>query len=300
MKQLEFGTLRLFVAVAESGSLSAAAEQASIAVAAVSKRISDLEASSGTRFFERHARGMHLTPAGRELLQHAREILFSVDRMQAELGRHARGAKGLVRVAATGSAVAEFLPADLKAFYDRHPNIEIELSEWTSQRVVDAVLDGHVDMGIFIGPHAGESIVCFPYRQDRLCLVVPAQHPLAAAGQVTMVELAGCDFIGLVRGSSIAQAVHEESGGRVRNRINVRTTHALCRMVAHGLGVGVAPQMIAEELARTLPIRAVPLDAPWAARQLLVGVRSEQGLSAPARLFLDHCRSQDASSSNDA
>ena len=116
MKQLEFTTLRLFAAVAEAGSLSAAAEKSNIAVAAVSKRISDLESSTGSQFFHRHARGMTLTPAGRALLQHARQILFGVDRMHMDLSQYALGAKGLVRVSPTTPTVlsGSFTPRSVR------------------------------------------------------------------------------------------------------------------------------------------------------------------------------------------
>src|SRR5690348_3707361 len=140
MKQLEFTTLKIFLAVADACSLSGAAEQCNIAIAAVSKRISDLEGSTGRQFFYRHARGMTLTPAGQALLQQAREIIFSVERMQGDLSQYTKGVKGHVRVAATSSAISEFLPTELKRFGDEHANIAVEITEWTSQQVIESVL----------------------------------------------------------------------------------------------------------------------------------------------------------------
>ena len=290
MKQLEFTTLKLFAAVAEAGSLSGAAEKSNIAVAAVSKRISDLESSVGSQFFYRHARGMTLTPAGRALLQHAREILFGVDRMHTELSQYALGLKGLVRVAATGSAVTQFLPRELKRFADLHPNIAIDLSEWTSQQTVDAVLEGRVDMGIFIGPNDNEGITAYPYRTDRLCLVVPRGHPLGRRASVAFGEAVEHDFIGLSPSSSIAQHLMAASGGRLKVRINVRGCDAMCRMVAEGLGIGVSPQLIVKEYVSSAAIELVALEDEWAERQFVIGVRcDEEGLSGAARLFLAHC-----------
>ena len=290
MKQLEFTTLRLFAAVAEAGSLSAAAEKSNIAVAAVSKRISDLESSTGSQFFHRHARGMTLTPAGRALLQHARQILFGVDRMHMDLSQYALGAKGLVRVAATGSAVTQFLPGELKRFGDLHPNIAIDLSEWTSEQIVDAVLDGRVDMGIFIGPSGNDAIAAYPYHTDRLCLVVPKGHPLAARPSVRFADTLDEDFIGLSPSSSIAQHLMAASGGKLKVRINVRGCDALCRMVAEGLGIGVSPYLIVRHYVSATPVELVALEDDWAQRQLLIGIRSgDDGLSGAAQSFLAHC-----------
>ncbi|GAA4338371.1 LysR substrate-binding domain-containing protein [Pigmentiphaga soli] len=278
------------MAVADTGSLSAAAERSNIAVAAISKRIADLEHSMGSQFFHRHARGMHLTPAGRELLQHAREIIFSVDRMHNNLSRYALGVKGHVRVAATGSAVSEFLPDELKRFGDRCPNIVIDLAEWTSQRIANAVLEGRVDMGIFVGPSTHQDLVTFAYRHDELCIVAPPAHPLARRESARLADAVAYDIIGLEPRSSIAQHVVAEGGPGLKIRISVRSTDALCRMVAAGLGVGIAPKRIAQTHVASMEVRIVELAEPWAQRDLLIAVRSEEGLSTPARMFLAHCR----------
>lgn len=291
MKQLEFTTLKLFVSVAESGSMSAAAERCHLTVAAVSKRIRDLEDSSGSQLFLRHARGLSLTGAGHALLQHAREIMFDVDRMQAELRQLARGAVGTVRVAATGSAVAQFLPEDLKAFAEQNANVAIDLSEATTQQVVASVVEGRVDIGIFFGPDHPSELVTFDYHRDRLCLVVPRGHALARHARVRFDQTLSYDFIALGRSSSIVQRLMSESGGTLKTRIHVQSSDALCRMVGAGLGIGVCPRESARGYGRARDIQSVELDEPWARRQLLLGVRSgEEGLPGAARLFLAHCR----------
>ncbi|GAA5231623.1 LysR family transcriptional regulator [Verticiella sediminum] len=293
MKQLEFTTLKLFAAVAESGSISAAADKCNLTVAAVSKRIRDLEQSSHNQLFLRHARGMTLTAAGHTLLQHAREIIFSVDRMQVELRQLAQGRVGTVRVAAAGSAVAQFLPEDLKLFADRHPNVGIDLTESTSQHVVDAVLEGRVDIGIFFGPADNPELTTYEYRSDHLCLVVPRGHALARRTHVRFADTLEYEFIVLGRSSSIVHLLMIESAGRLRTRIHVQSSDALCRMVGAGLGVGVCPREAARNYRRAGDIKVIELDEPWARRQLLLGVRasaSEEGLAGPARLFLAHCR----------
>ena len=84
-RQIDLTSLQLFVAVCELGSIGRAAEREYIAASAVSKRLSDLEATLGTQLLYRHARGVRLTPAGESLLHHARSMMFSLEKMQAEL-----------------------------------------------------------------------------------------------------------------------------------------------------------------------------------------------------------------------
>lgn len=289
MKQFEFTTLKLFLAVADCGSLTTAADKCNIAIAALSKRISDLEAAAGTRFFERRARGMSLTPAGRALLQHAREIVHGVEQMQSDLLLYSRGIHGLLRIAATASAVAEFLPEEVRSFSDAHPGVAIDLSEGTSQKVVEAVLGGRADLGIFLEPVPGSELATFPYRRDELCVVVPRGHPLAAQARVRFGETLGYDHIGTQTQSSLSQKLMAEGGVGYRVRIRVGSVDAACRVVHAGMGICIAPRPIVENYQGCFSIALVGLDEPWAVRQMLVGARSKQGLSGAARAFLRRC-----------
>jgi DNA-binding transcriptional LysR family regulator len=289
MKQFEFTTLKLFLAVADCGSLTMAADKCNIAIAALSKRISDMEASAGTRFFERRARGMSLTPAGRALLQHAREILYGVERMQSDLLLYSRGFHGMLRIAATASAVSEFLPEALRSFSQEHPEVALDLSEGTSQQVVEAVLDGRADLGIFLEPVPGNDLATFPYRRDELCVVLPRGHVLARQAHVSFADTLRHDHIGTQTQSSLTQTLMAEGGVDYRVRIRVGSFDAACRMVQAGLGICIAPRLIVENYRECFSVETVPLDEPWAVRQMWVGVRSEQGLSGAAHAFLHRC-----------
>lgn len=289
MKQFEFTTLKLFLAVADCGSLTTAADLSNIAIAALSKRISDMETAAGIRFFERRARGMSLTSAGRALLPQAREIIYGVERMQSDMQLYARGIHGTLRIAATASAVAQFLPDEVRAFSATHPSVAIDLSEGTSQSVVAAVLDGRVDVGIFIDSTPESDLAIFPYQRDELCVVVPQGHELCSRARVRLVETLQYDQIGTQMQSSLSQKLMAEGGADYRVRIRVGSVDAACRMVQAGLGICVAPRLIVQSYLNCFAIALVKLEEPWARRQLLVGVRSRQGLSGAAEAFLHRC-----------
>src|SRR5262249_258870 len=103
-------SLRLFVAVAEHGSISEGAKRCHIALAAASKRLSDLEGRAGLPLLVRHARGVALTSAGHGFLLHARAVLSAMDRLNAELDDFQQGVTGVVSITANASAIAQFLP----------------------------------------------------------------------------------------------------------------------------------------------------------------------------------------------
>lgn len=116
MRDLDLKTLRLLVAVCDHGNMKDAAAQEHIEPSAISKRIAQLEETVGTPVLVRGRRGAEPTPAGRALLEHARTLLFTVDRIEADMAAFKGGIKGQVRLVASASAIAESLLDDLAQF----------------------------------------------------------------------------------------------------------------------------------------------------------------------------------------
>lgn len=294
LHRLDLVSLSLFNLVVRTGSISRGAELAHLAVGAASKRISDLEEAVGTELFERHSRGVTLTLAGQALHRHAQRILADVDHLAADLSDHASGIVGVVRLVANTSAVTQFLPADLARFAAAHAGIRIEMEELNSRETVLAVVDGRADIGIFAERTPALGLQTLHYRRDRLVLVVPAAHALAArAGEapIPFAELTDLDFVSLPQGTSLAQRLASETaalGRRLRVRIHVRSFDAMCQMVAAGLGVAVLPEAAVRPYLRAMGLAQIAIADPWVERELLLGVRDLKALSRPVRLFLDH------------
>ncbi|MGH6637496.1 MAG: LysR family transcriptional regulator, partial [Polaromonas sp.] len=109
MRDLDMTTLRLFATVCETRSIARAAEQASIVGSAISKRLAQLEDTVGTPLLVRRRRGVEPTPAGESLLEHARTMLASAERIERDMAAYAQGVRGQVRILATASVMAESL-----------------------------------------------------------------------------------------------------------------------------------------------------------------------------------------------
>lgn len=174
-------TLKLFLSIAKTQSFAQASEVENIAASAISKRISDLEHHIGTPLFYRQTKGVELTPAGREMVLHASNIMRLVERMDANMGDYASGLRGTVRIAANTSAITQFLPEDLACFIEQHPDMKIELTEQTSEDILDAVRDGLADVGIFSGQISPSDLDELTYRRDTLVVIMAKTHPDAEA-----------------------------------------------------------------------------------------------------------------------
>ena len=234
-RRIDLTSLQLFVAVCELGSIGRAAEREFIAASAISKRLSDLEATLGTPLLYRHARGVDLTPAGESLLHHARSVLYSLEKMQGELSEYADGVRGHVRVHANISAIVQFLPEDLGAFTREHDAIKIDLEEHLSSEVVRAVQEGAADLGICHAArrHAANCRAC-PTAQDALVLIVPARPsrwPRRSA--IDFADTLDFDHVGLHTNSSIYVAMHQAALAAGRTHQAAHPRHRPGRHVPH-------------------------------------------------------------------
>ena len=286
----DLSSLALFIRVAESRSLTRAAEASHIALAAASRRIAMLEHQFGVQLLYRTARGVELTPAGSALLFHARQLLGHVDVMRAEISDYSRGLKGMVRIHANASALAQYLPDDLASFAVKHPAIGISLAEERSGAIVDALRSGATDVGIVMEGAESEGLELFEYRTDVLCVVVPKTHAIKDK-KLAFAKLLDQDFVGLESSTVISQLMltqAQQAGIPLRLRVQVKSFDVVARMVQAGLGMGVLPEDAARAFSGSMGLRLIKLTDAWAARRMFVGVRQYKTLPAPAKQLVDH------------
>ncbi len=290
-RRMDLTSLQLFVAVCELGSIGRAAQREFIAASAVSKRLSDLEATLDTTLLYRHARGVTLTPAGESLLHHARSVLFSLEKMQGELSEYAHGVRGHVRMHASISAIVQFLPEDLGAFIRQQPEVKIDLEEHLSTEVVRAVQEGAADLGICNIANGIGDLQTRPYRQDRLVLIVPSGHALGSHQAIHFEQALDFDHVGLHANSSIYLAMREAAaqvGRTIKLRIHVTGLDAMCRMIHNGLGVGVMPLRAFELMHGVGKLASIALKDDWASRRIQLVARDFSTLPVTARSLVDH------------
>jgi DNA-binding transcriptional LysR family regulator len=280
--------LKLVMAIADSGSLTRAAARIHLAPSSASHRLTQLEGTLGIALFARHARGLTPTAAGESLLRHARQVFAQLEQMHADLAPYASGLNSQVTVFANTNAINCFLPEDLGDFLREHPRIRVSLEEQPSPAIIQAVAAGQVEIGVVATTGDLVSLETQPYRQDRLVLIVPAAHPLAAGEEVNFADVLAEPFVCLHAGSAIhtfMMNAANQLGGRLDVRIQVRSFNAVCRMVAAGVGIGMVPN---SSIVTVDGLKALKINDAWAPRDLQLCIRSRSALRPAASALLAH------------
>jgi DNA-binding transcriptional LysR family regulator len=270
--RFDLTTLKLFVSVIEQGSITRAAESEHIVPSAASKRISDLEAQLGIELLVRRRAGVVPTPAGEALSRQAREVIKSLERIPESLGAVAAAEQPEIRIGANQTAVVVMV-ADLEPFIDRHPGVKIRLEEAKSPAIIDAVLQGAMDVGIIGHFQPADRLKVIAYRSIPLRLVVPRAHPLADRESVSFAEALEFDLITFTPGSAIRSWALEAAARVARTpkfTMQVTSYEAMRAMVHTGLGAAVIPEPNILPFESTLKVRAVPLTEDWAHMRLNV------------------------------
>jgi len=290
--------LRLVLNVADAASITHGAARSGLALASASERIRDMEQELGAPLFERQRRGVAPTAAGLALVHHARLVTQQLEAMRGELSGFAKGLRGRVRVLSNTAATLEFLPPVLGPFLAAHRQVDVEIEERPSPEIVRGVARGRAEIGIVADAvDAAAELETFPFAEDRLVLVTPLKHPLAAKRRIAFKDALAHDFVGLSAGSALQEHLDghaARAGTALRLRVRLPGFDALCRVVESGIGVAVVSHAAAERCRKSMAIRAVPLADSWARRRLRLCVKAERDLPVHARALLDHLRRSSA------
>ncbi len=293
MRDLDLTTLRLFVAVCETRNIARAAEQHHIVPSAISKRLAQLEQTVGNTLIDRRRRGVVPTGAGEILLEHARAMLAAADRVGRDMAAYGKGITGQVRIMATVSSIAEFLPDDIAGFLQvpAHRDIRIDMEEVVSSELVRNLREGVVPVGVCWDAADLEGLQTRSYRSDHLAIITPQGHPLARRRRCAFEDTLGFDQVGLPASTAVHTMLARAAaiiGRPISYRAVVSTFDASMRCVRAGLGIAVVPREVAEPVAASLGIRVLPLTDDWAQRRFTICFNDERKLSPAARMLVEH------------
>jgi LysR family transcriptional regulator, hydrogen peroxide-inducible genes activator len=267
---MEIHQLRYFVAVAEEGSFSHAAEREHVSQPSLSQQIQKLEAELNQQLFDRLPRSVVLTEAGRSLLPYARQILTAIADAGLSVAAIEQEVAGRLSVGAIPSIAVYVLPRLIGNFQRSYPKVTFELFEDITDKLAQRLEDGTLDIVLATSSDNAPALTHYSLGKEPLLMLLPQKHPLARRKTIKWSDLASEKFLLLHEIHSLSIQVRQLlAANNLKPEVVLQGAQlvTIARLVAAGLGVTVIPQMMAEtEFIKGCV--AVPFARPVPTREL--------------------------------
>jgi DNA-binding transcriptional LysR family regulator len=287
LKQLE-----VFIAVAQAGNVTRAAESLSVTQSATSMALADFESQLGRKLFDRIGKRLQLNDAGRLLLPKALDAVARIADIE-HMASSDQTLIGPLRIGASLTIGNYMMPGLIGSFMKTYPGAQLTLDVANTRHIVEALEQFHIDLGFIEGFCHEPNVEVLPWCHDELVIFAAPSHPLAQKKKITETDLAGADWILREPGSGTREVFDNAVLGRI-HRINLLLefghTEAIKQAVASGIGIGCASRRTLEDAFRTGSV--VPLATPFLnlKRELYVLIHRQKFRTQGLERFLMHCR----------
>ena len=291
---MELRQLEYFVAVAEEASFTRAAARIHVAQPGVSAQIRRLETELGQQLFDRTGRTVRLTDVGTAVLPYARAALAAVDSARLVVDDLTGLMRGQVTIGTVASPSSLPIPDLLAEFHERHPSVDIALSEGKSSDLIEAVRSGRIDVAVIGLAEEPPSDLRIQIVADELLVgAVALGHPLAERQRVSVEDLRDQALICLPSGTGLratVEAAWSAAGAKPRIAFEASDPQVLAQLAARGLGLAILPQPFARAHARQL--HALTIDSSRLRGRLALAWRSGGPVNPAARAFVRYARKE--------
>lgn len=246
---MELVHLRSFIQIAESGSMTRAAENLFLTQPAVTQHIQALENEFGTKLFNRHPRGMHLTQAGTILRTYAQNCLATLEDCRLAISELEAGQRGQVIIGAGVTTSIFVLPDWLRVFRAKYPAVEMILRTGRSQEIMMLLKEGEIDMGIITTPAENPHFTMQRLFDEDIILVAPFEHPFAGTN-ILAERLAEIPLILFPHGNGFRSYLDQALAQAcipVTIKMETDSVEAIKRFVEAGLGASFLPRSAVQE-----------------------------------------------------
>jgi LysR family transcriptional regulator for metE and metH len=276
---LEIRHLRLVAGIADAGSMTRAAERLYVTQSALSHQLRDIEARFGTPFFTRLGRRLILTAAGRRVLDAARRVIGEMERAEDDVRRLAGNTDGIIRVCTQCNTGYHWLAPLLAVYQRKHPRVSVNIAADATDRPVEALLDGRVDLAILIDPREDARLRLRPLFADEMAAIVAKEHPLARRRWITAEELAAEHLLlytSRPEESFVLRRVLAPAGLKPARVSFIMLTEAMIELARAGTGVGVLPRWSAQRAIASGAVAALSITRRAMRRQWVAATLAAQ------------------------
>jgi LysR family transcriptional regulator for metE and metH len=243
MNHLEIKHLRMIRAIAESGSMTKAADRLFLTQSALSQQLKDIEGKLKVDLFFRTNRKMILTPTGRQLLETAKHVIETLEDAELDIAKRISGERGVFKVGTKCIFCYKWLPTVMRAFQEKFPNIEFEIGNaWD---LAAELTSKKFDLIIAAAARPDDSSAVYsPLFTDQLVCILPENHPCSAQVCIRLQDFSRMDLISFSEKgkNGFYQAVLKPKGIEPRRYMTVGPPQAIVELVAAGYGVSVFPR----------------------------------------------------------
>jgi DNA-binding transcriptional LysR family regulator len=282
---MDIAALQAFLAIAETGSFSRAAERIYLTQPAISKRIALLEDELGAKLFDRVGRRVQLTPAGQALAARAQALLKDFDDVRRVITNLGGTIGGELRLAMSHHVGLHRLPPALRRFHDNYPDVRLDLRFMDSEQACEEVARGELEVAIVtLPPQADAALRLEPVWDDPLDFVVSHEHPLAKESSIAPKRL--LEFPAILPGQgTYTREVILSALGNLRNRVQVGMAtnylEVLKMLAAIGLGWSALPRTMVDDSLKVVQIGKMKIG-----RRLGIVTHSGRTLSNAAQAMI--------------
>lgn len=283
---MELRQLSAIVGIADHGSFSAAADALQTVQSNISAHVKKLDRELGCELVDRT--NGQLTEAGEIVVARARRVQAELEAMLSDVVALTREVAGTVRIGIIGTTARWLVPQLLRAIPQRYPHLRLVFVESPNTRLDTQIATGQVDIAVLDLPAEGADLAVTPLFEEDLVLVVPLDHPLAGAGEITLRELKGVPLLLPLAGTAFRadiDAAIAATGTTLLARAEVDGTRLIASLTFEGWGPSIlpataVPSYLLDQFA-LVKLKEIP-------RRLVGIVRRATGLpSAPARAVLE-------------
>lgn len=284
--------LEIFIAVADYGKMSLAAERLFISQPSVSQAISEIEKYYGVKLFERLSKKLYITETGEKLLSYARHIVNNFKEMEGVMKN--AGDKILLNIGGTVTVGTCILCPLVKKYEKIYEKASVKVIVNNTTVIEKMLLESSLDLAITEGQIHSKDIIKLPLFKDELVVICSVNHPMAEAGEIALEELANKDFIGREQESRDRNAFEQfllEKGVEVNVKWSCTNTEAIKNAVMSGQGLAILSKLVIIKELQKKKLHVVPIKGVKIQRDICLVYHKDKFLSEQLKAFIEVSKS---------
>lgn len=282
--------LKIYVTVCETGSTTAAGEKLKIAQPSISLAISELENYYGIKLFDRIAKRLHITEAGKHFFEYATHIVALFEDMEKEIKNF--DVVGVIRIGASVTIGNYLLPGYIKTFKQIHPQMDVKVIIDNTEKIQQYILANRIDIGLIEGVVHSPYLIEHQFRDDELVMICGNGHPFANEKDIEISRLANATFILREEGSAgreIFDSTMAAHGLKIIPAWESTSTQAIIRAVRADLGISVLPYLLVKDALIRKEISQFRIIGIQLNRKFSVIYHKNKYLTKSAKDFISLC-----------